>query len=182
MEDRALRVLQSFPEARATTNPYLVLLRKSLDELPDVDVRTFSWRRALLDRHDIFHVHWPEILLQGSSATRTAARRVLTVVLLLRLWVTGTPIVRTLHNVRPHEGVARVDRLLLRAVDQRTVLFIRLNDRTSVPAGAVTVDVPHGHYRDWFADHERRTADPHRMAFVGRVLAYKNVDGLLAAF
>jgi len=182
IEDRVLRVLQSFPEARATTNPYLVLLRRSLAELPEVEVRTFSWRRALLERHDVFHVHWPEILLQGRSRPKTAARRALTLLLLLRLWVARTAVVRTVHNVRPHEGVARLDRLLLRAVDRRTALFVRLNDQTPVPTSAPAVDVPHGHYRDWFAGQERQAADPHRVAFVGRVLAYKNVDGLLAAF
>jgi glycosyltransferase involved in cell wall biosynthesis len=182
IEDRALRVLQSFPEARATTNPYLVLLRRSLGELPEVEVRTFSWRRALREGHDVFHVHWPEILLQGRSRPKTAARRALTVLLLLRLWATRTAVVRTVHNVRPHEGVARLDRFLLRAFDRRTALYVRLNDQTPLPSSAPAVDVPHGHYRDWFAGQQRQVADPYRVAFVGRVLAYKNVDGLLAAF
>jgi len=94
---RSLVVLQSVPEPKPTTNPYVVQLIRSLREA-GVDVRAFSWRAALTSRYDVFHVHWPEILARGNTPLRTLARQVALLALLIRLRVTRTPIVRTLHN------------------------------------------------------------------------------------
>ena len=177
-----VRVLQSFPEPRPTTNPYLVLLRRSLDALPSVELRTFRWRLALLGRYDVFHVHWPEVLLDAQTPVRVLRRRVLVALLLLRLRLTRTPVVRTLHNLRPHEGVAPVDAALLGALDRRARACIRLNEETPVPAGTTAVTVPHGHYRDWYAGYEVPDRIPGRVAFVGLIRPYKHVDGLVEAF
>jgi glycosyltransferase involved in cell wall biosynthesis len=177
-----VRVLQSFPDPRPTSNPYVVMLRRSLDDVPDVDVRTFTWRRALLGRYDVFHVHWPEVLLAGRTPLRVAKRRVLLLLLLLRLRLTGTAVVRTVHNLRPHEETARFDALLLRLLDRLTRVHIRLNEDTPVPADAAAVTVPHGHYRDWYADHPVPEPIPGRVSFVGLIRPYKNVDALVAAF
>lgn len=177
-----LRVLQSFPEPRPTTNPYIVMLRRALDELPEVELRTFSWRHALLGRYDVFHVHWPEILLDGRGALRTLVRRVLVALLVLRLWSLGTPLVRTAHNLRPHASVGRVDAALLRGIERRTTLVVRLNEQTPVPGPVPAVTIPHGHYRDWFAAHPRPGRTRSRLVFVGLIRPYKNVPALIAAF
>ncbi len=179
---RPLRVLQSFPEPRPTTNPYVVMLRRALDELPGVEVQTFGWGRALTGRYDVFHVHWPEILLSGRDPLRRAARRVLVAALLLRLWVTGTPVARTAHNLAPHAGVSPVEAFLLRGFDRRTAVVVRLNDQTPLPPGTPARTVLHGHYRDWFAAHPRPERTPYRAAFVGLIRPYKNVEALVAAF
>jgi glycosyltransferase involved in cell wall biosynthesis len=175
-------VLQSFPEPRPTTNPYLVLLRRSLDDLPAVDLRTFTWRRALLGRYDVFHVHWPEVLLDGGTRSRVVKRRVLLALLLLRLRLTGSAVVRTLHNLRPHEPASRADATLLRLLDRRTSACIRLNDDTPVPPGTPALTVLHGHYRSWFAGHAVPDRVPGRLTFVGLIRPYKNVEGLVTAF
>lgn len=177
-----LVVLQSFPEPRPTTNPYLVLLRSALESLPDVAVLTFTWRRALTARYTVFHVHWPEILLSGRDAGRTAARRAAFLLLLLRLTVTRTPVVRTAHNVRPHAGVSRTDAVLLHLLDRLTTVVVTLNEQTPVPAGIPSVTVPHGHYREWFAPQPRSVPRPSHAAFVGLIRPYKNVEGLVSAF
>lgn len=56
-------VLQSFRTPRPTTNPYIVMLGETLRTTPGVVLLNFSWRRALFGRFDVFHVHWPEILV-----------------------------------------------------------------------------------------------------------------------
>lgn len=177
-----MRVLQSFPEPRPTTNPYLVMLRRALDALPEVDVRTFSWGRALHGGYDVLHVHWPEILLSGRDPVRRSARRVLVAALLVRLWATGTPVVRTAHNLAPHAGVPALDALLLRGFDRRTAVVIRLNDQTPLPPGTVARTIVHGHYRDWFAGYARPARTPYRAAFVGLIRPYKNVEALITVF
>jgi len=179
---RPLRVLQSFPEPRPTTNPYIVQLRRCLDALPEVDLRTFSWRRALLERYDVFHAHWPELLATGTSPARTVLRQVLCALLLVKLQVTRTPLVRTAHNLRPQEGVSRRVGLLLRWVDQLTTLVVRLNEQTPVPAGRPAVTIPHGHYREWFGSFPEPAPQPGRLAYVGLIRPYKNVEKLVRVF
>ncbi len=176
-----LTVLQSFPEPRPTTNPYVIMLRRALEDLPEVEVRTFTWRRALSGRYDVFHAHWPEILLSGRDRSRRLLRRTLFAALLLRLWVTGTAVVRTAHNLAPHSPVSRVEAFLLGALQRRTSVVIRLNDQTPVPPGRSAVTVPHGHYRDWFGGHPAPLRRPAHVAFVGLIRPYKNVESLIGA-
>ena len=179
---RAIRVLQSFPEPLPTTNPYVILLRDHLAASPDVSVRTFSWRRALLGRYDVLHLHWPDTLVGGRSPARAALRRLLFLALLLRLRLTSAALVRTLHNLRPHESTTRTVRWLLALTDRWTAVFVRLNDATPVRPGAVAVTIPHGHYRPWYDAYPAEVADPARLAFVGFVRPYKNVEELIRAF
>ncbi|SNR41433.1 glycosyltransferase [Blastococcus mobilis] len=177
-----ITVLQSFPEPRPTTNPYVVMLRRSLEDEPALRVLTFTWRQALLGRYDLFHVHWPEILVSGRSSAKAWVRRALFLALLLRLRLTGTPMVRTLHNLRPQEGVPRPAALLLRLAERWTSLSVRLNETTPVDERSPHVTIPHGHYRDWFAAHQAPPRERHRAVFVGLIRPYKNVDGLIRAF
>jgi glycosyltransferase involved in cell wall biosynthesis len=177
-----VRVLQSFPEPRPTTNPYVVQLRDQLAALPEVEVVTFSWRRALLGRWDLLHAHWPEILVGGQSPLKASVRQLLFLLLMARMAVTGRPWVRTVHNLDLPSGIPRRARLLLRLADRRTALRILLNPHTPVPAGSQVAVVPHGHYRDWYGGHAAAAPHPGRIVFVGAVRRYKGVEDLLRAF
>lgn len=180
--DAPLVVLQSFPRPRPTTNPYLVMLGESLAELPGVEVRTFSWRTALTRRYDVFHVHWPEILVNGPSPLKKLVRQALFVLLLLRLRLTGTPLVRTVHNLRLPEGISRREVALLRWAERRTGLHIRINEATELADDAQVATVLLGHYRDWYGSHPRADRVPGRLTFFGLVRRYKGVDSLVHAF
>ncbi|WP_285036436.1 glycosyl transferase [Plantibacter sp. ME-Dv--P-095] len=177
-----ITVQQSFPEPRPTTNPYIVMLRDHLATTPGVAVRTFSWRGAILGRYDVFHAHWPEILVSGSSAPKRAVRQLLTLVLLARLALTRTPIVRTLHNLHRPSGISRVEHGLLGLFERRTSFVIVLNEQTVPPAGVGAALIPHGHYRDWYARFPQRDAVSGRLSYFGLIRRYKGVDGLLRAF
>jgi len=177
-----LTVLQSFPVPRPTTNPYLVMLARSLREQPGVTVLTFSWRTALLGRFDVYHSHWPEILVGGRTPLRMAARQLLVLLFLAKLALLRIPIVRTVHNVGLPDGLNRRERALLSLIDRMTTLRIVLNDRTPVPEGAAVALIPHGHYRDWFAPFPRAAAVDRRIAFTGLIRRYKGVETLIAAF
>ncbi len=176
-----LAVLQSFPEPRATTNPYLVLLARSLKSTPGLTLYTFSWRRALLARFDVFHVHWPEHLLRSNSAWKSRVRQLLFVLLLLKLATMRVAVVRTVHNLSQHEGGSAVERRLLRAFDRVTTLRIALNN-TTPDAGKPMVVIPHGHYRDWFEGVVVPPSEPGRLGYVGLIRSYKAVDTLIKAF
>ncbi len=177
-----LTVLHSLPGVRPTTNPYLVMLRDRLRATDGLHLLDFSYRLALIGRFDAFHVHWPEILLHGSGRVRTLIRQVLLVTFLLRLTITRTPIVRTVHNVERPSGLAWHEYRLLAWVDRLTRVRIRLNDRTELPPGQASVLIPHGHYRDWYARFPHPPAVPGRYGYAGLIRRYKGVETLVSAF
>ena len=179
----SLTVLESFPEPRATTNPYIVMLAGALKETPGLRMLHFSWRTALLGRYDVFHAHWPEILITGRSPLKTAARQLLFALLLARLRLTRTPVVRTRHNLGAHDGVSWRQRTLLRLIDRMTAVWILINaSPTEDLDNRRTVHILHGHYRDWFARYPHDETVPGRIAYFGLVRRYKNVDTLVRAF
>lgn len=179
---RGLVVQQSFPRPRPTTNPYLVMLRDAVGAVPGVEVRTFSWKGALLGRYDVFHVHWPEILVSGQSPLKALVRQALTVALVAKLAVTRTPIVRTEHNLELPSGISRRERVLLRWMERRTTLWVRLNDETPEHPDALGALIPHGHYVDWFSRWPWPVREPGRVSYFGFIRRYKGVDGLVRAF
>ncbi|WP_233201723.1 glycosyl transferase [Cryobacterium sp. Y11] len=175
-----MRVLQSFPEGRTTTNPYLVQLDRGLRQHVQVD--GFSWWRALTAPYDVFHVHWPEILLQGRTPARALARHLLFALLLTRLRLRHTAVVRTLHNLRSHEENSPTERRLLHGFDRRTTLWIRLNPFTPLPAGTLERTIAHGDYREWYADYPCTSTVPGRLLYFGLIRPYKGIDTLIDCF
>lgn len=179
---KSLVVQQSFPRPRATTNPYIWMLAESIEAVPGVELRYFSWRAALLGRYDVIHLHWPEILVNGRSPLKALLRQGLTVLLMLKLAATRTAIVRTAHNLKLPEGIPRREVVLLRWIDRRTTLKIRLNELTEIGSRWAVATVPLGHYRDWYAKYTTSKATPGRVGYVGLIRRYKGVDTLLKAF
>lgn len=177
-----LVVLESFPTPRPTTNPYITMLWRALQATPEIEVRTFQWRTAVLGSYDVFHVHWPELQTYGRTRLRAFANQLLLAVLLLRLWLTRTPVVRTLHNLRRPSGISRVQNLLLAWWERQTTWVILLNTSAVSTISAPTTTIIHGHYRDWFAVYPHARPVPGRLAYFGLVRPYKGVDRLLEAF
>jgi beta-1,4-mannosyltransferase len=177
-----ITVLESFPVPRPTTNPYIVMLGEALAATPGVRVLNFSYRTALLGRYHVFHVHWPEILVSGHSPLKKAVRQVLFALLLLRLWASRTPLVRTHHNLGIPAGISRREAALLRLAERLTTLWIVINPVTPGEGGRRTVQILHGHYRDWFAAHPPEQPVPGRLAYFGLVRPYKNVPELVRVF
>ena len=175
------RVLVSNREPRSTTNPYITMLTAALRRTPGLEVRTFSYRTALLGRYDVVHLHWPETILGqgGSRRSGRLVRGVLAALFLSRLAVTRVPVVRTMHNLELPADVSRVQRFLLTWFDRLTTHRIVLNERTTC-GGARTL-IPHGHYRDWYTGPRSATV-PGRFQYVGLVRRYKGVEGLVEAF
>ena len=176
-----MRVMQSVPALLDTTNPYLKQLVIALQE--NVEVSTFSWRRAVTGSFDVLHVHWPELLLRSRSGPHRLARRALVLAVLLRIRLSRRVLVRTLHNLAPHEPGQWIERRLLGLMDRWTTLFIALNPETPIPRTGVPVAViPHGHYRDWFAGRAVPEPLPGRFGYIGFIRAYKGVEVLLDVF
>lgn len=179
---RPLRVLESVSELKPTTNPYITQLIEALRRRDDTEVALFDFRTAVFGRYDAFHVHWPEVTFGGAKPAGRVMRRLLTEVLMLRLALTRTPIVRTWHNTERPEGLSRWDYRLLDLFDRRTRGVIRLNDVTAPSLDVPIHTVPLGHYRVWFDAFPASPAVSGRVAYVGLIRRYKGVEALIEAF
>ena len=177
-----LRVLTSFRQPSATTNPYITQLYHALTARQGLAVSTFSWKRAMLSRWDVFHVHWPNTTFDSPSRLRRLAKQCLFVLFLLKAKISRTAIVWTLHNVRAHEKGDPVARGLTRLLTRATTHFITLNEHTPVPFHRPSTLILHGHYIDWYGRFAAADAVPGRVAMFGLLRAYKGVEDLLVAF
>ena len=173
--------MQTFGEPRDTTNPYLVMLRAALIAEPTVEHIPFSWRTALTGRYDVLHVHWPDALLAGRHWWTRAGKRVAFAGLIARVRVRRTAVVRTVHNVTPPSG-PRLDRALIRALDRRTDIRIRIAAQTPDADGVPSVLIPHGHYRTWFERMPHAAMVPGQFGYVGLIKPYKGVERLVDAY
>ncbi|WP_284252229.1 glycosyl transferase [Pseudolysinimonas kribbensis] len=158
------------------------MLDRALAATEGIEHHRFGWRRALAGRYDAIHFHWPETLFNARSPLRRLAKRWLFVALILRLRVSRTAVVRTVHNLQPPTGLTPLQRWLLSAVDLRTDLRILIGETTELPPGLPTVTILHGDYRPWFAGITRRSPIPGRLAFVGLIRRYKGVETLITSF
>ncbi|MET0811927.1 MAG: glycosyl transferase [Microbacterium sp.] len=176
--------MQSFGAPRPTTNPYIRMLDEALTSTPGVEHLRFDRRTALLGRYDVFHFHWPETLLGGSTPLRAFVRRVLFAALLVRLRWSRTAIVRTVHNVELPSDVTRWERRMLQKVQDRSDFLILLNAQSEVGRGIPSVVIPHGDFREWFRalGVVPRPPESAMIAFVGLVRRYKGVEQLITAF
>ena len=147
-----------------------------------VTMRFFSWRAALRGRYDVFHMHWPELTLRGSNPVRRFLRRRAADLFVALLTARRVPMVRTVHNLTPHEQGSRAENRTLARLNRHTDLFIRLNPTTDIPFDALVVTILHGHYRDQFAKHPMPQARPGRILYFGIIRPYKGVSQLMSVF
>lgn len=164
-----------------TSNPYTRLL---VDSLPEDEVATvyFRWAGFLTDRFDVFHTHWPELLLRHRIAPIRWAKCLAFLVFLTRLRIQRKAIVRTVHNLSPHEDLPWLVSKVVHALDRRTTLRIVLNERTPLSSTDPSVLIPHGHYRDWYAEPPADQIVSGRFLTFGLIRAYKGIDELVKAF
>lgn len=146
---------------------------------PGQRTKFFSWQEALLGRYDIFHVHWPEYLVRSPSLPKKIAKHVLFIFFLARIALFRIPVVRTVHNITPHEPGSRFEQCLMDALDRNVTERIVLNPLTPVPNGVL---IPHGHYVERFAKHPKPDRVDFRIAYFGILKPYKNVESLIEAF
>lgn len=147
---------------------------------PQFEFRYLSPRTAF--RHaDVFHVHWPELIVRGRNVGETLVRCFGFRLLLGMMRMRGTAIVRTLHNLKPHEPAHAVERWVTRRLDQQTHLFVSINPITEAPSRQ-PMHIPHGHYRDSYSSCPKSEPISGRVTFVGMIRPYKGVDRLIDVF
>lgn len=147
---------------------------------PEEEVVYFSWRAALFEHYDVFHVHWPEWLIRHSNPVVGVVKAFLSILLILRITLTGTPVVRTIHNLQPHTPGGWLESAIVGLFDKRTTDYIVLNPLTPSPKPATLIRP--GSYVERFKDMERLDAEIGNIVFFGRIEPYKNVQRLVEVF
>jgi len=140
----------------------------------------FSWSTALFGRYQVFHVHWPEYLIRARNPRVGFVKRILFRLLLARLDMSNIAVVRTLHNLHPHESGDLHERRLTKRLEARTDLNIRLNGAT--PVGADDVTILHGHFIGRFPSVTPRQSEAGRILYFGLIRPYKGVERLMHVF
>lgn len=174
-----IRVLHSLAPPDGTTK-YVDQMTEGAPD--DVAVSYFSWKRALRGDYDVLHLHWPELLLRARTPRKRTAKRLAMQATLALARARRIPIVRTVHNLHPHEIGDAAERRLLARVDRSTTTFVRLNPTTELEPWMQGVTILHGHYRDRFAAHPRVERERGRVLYFGIIRPYKNVEHLIDVF
>jgi glycosyltransferase involved in cell wall biosynthesis len=175
-------------------NPYTSLLYANLG--PDVQVD--AWPGNLLRKYSIWHIHWPDALLNIRNPAHAAfkASGMLAATDFMRL--RGTKLIWTMHNFHSHEALhPTMERWLWRQfipkVDgaislSQAGLSLALKKFPRLQEIPVTV-IPHGHYRGDYPPSvagARKTlgipTDARVAMFFGAVRAYKSVADLVRVF
>lgn len=181
------------------TNPYIGLLYAHLREL-GATVSDFTPLGLLRSSHAVWHLHWPERMLNRPSGAAAAARAAALLLLALVARARKTKLVWTVHNVRPHEyDHPWIGRWFWPLFIRQLSGFIALSPRgrqlieQRYPSlrGKPCFVIPHGHYRGAYPDTVSRAearaalglpADAPVAAFVGLIRPYKNVPHLVRVF
>jgi beta-1,4-mannosyltransferase len=154
-----------------------------VDHAPDdLEFTYFSWSVAFRHQYDVFHIHWPEHLARSSDGKFSKPKALVARALITLLRARGTRIVRTLHNMRPHEKASSAEERFLTWLDDNTDAFISINDAPIPEAFRPLHRIPHGHYVDKYARYDRSAPVASRCLFFGQIRPYKGVVELLEQF
>ena len=181
-------------------NPYNWLLYTHMARL-GARVDEFTPTRLLrTGRYRVWHLHWPDFILNQRSERLARAWLGLLLRLIDSARRRGVKVVWTVHNLRAHEGchpglerwfwprfTRRLDGYICLTETSRRAAIERFPALRTLPGSVV----PHGHYRGVYADSLTRSQAraaldlPQRArvyVFIGHVRPYKNVPALVAEF
>ena len=170
------RVLYSFRESNVADNEYLESI---LPKDRSGSFQYFSWWFAIFGAYQVFHLHWPELLLNARGPVRRASNLARFGLLVIRLLAMRTPVVRTVHNLRPHEAVGRSVRwseALLRRLTSVEV-FLNESDENDYRRGVVIL---HSAYATRH-NGNGATKDSAPLVFFGLLRPYKGITELIEA-
>ena len=72
---------------------------------PDIEIKSFSWKLALLSSYKVLHVHWLEHLVAAPTIPKSLCKALLSMFLLCRVSISNIRVVNTRHNLKPHSKI-----------------------------------------------------------------------------
>jgi beta-1,4-mannosyltransferase len=176
--ERPSTVLMGVRQQASRNNPYIAQLIATL-VASGVRVDYWTWRKAFFGKYDIVHMHWPEYILTHERTQLSVLQGLLAHAWLRRNRRSGTAIVRTVHNSKPHFALSASADRRLRELDRLTDHRVHLHE---VKLGACETVIAHGDYRAQYAQYKAHESLPYRALFFGLIRPYKNVPSLIRAF
>ncbi|WP_426323950.1 glycosyltransferase [Microbacterium sp. E-13] len=149
---------------------------------PGINVRFFDWRTALSGRYDVLHIHWPEYLVRGEGKKDALAALIRVPLLARRIRRDKIAVVRTLHNLTPHEAGHRLEPKLTAMLSRTVHKNIALNRATELDESEQPEVILHGDYIERFSGIPRAQQVDGRVLYFGLLRRYKGVDALVSAF
>lgn len=120
-----------FPH-RMAENAFLSLLYEPL-EARGAQLFAYDWFLSNFRRADLFHVHWPDAVVMGTSLGRTMAKFVAFLLTVQIYRLRGIPVIYHVHNIRSHDNsFPRIEAWLWRLFLPRVALFIHMNGQSIV--------------------------------------------------
>jgi beta-1,4-mannosyltransferase len=174
-------VMFSFSQPDKSTNPYVTMIAR--DAAESFSVIFFSWSKAIFSKYDLFHAHWPEYTIRGTTPLKTAFRTIAALIWLFRMFVSRTPVIVTQHNQTSHDELRRLDKWYLHLFEKLvwTRIFLNNSPENHDPHG---ITIVHGEYRSWYAPNglPPRSDPQPQISYVGLIRQYKGVESLITAF
>jgi beta-1,4-mannosyltransferase len=182
-------------------NPVLFLLYQAMEK-QGAEIKQFNLRRLVSESWDIWHVHWPELLigLNEPSPVRVPVN-------LIKFWIKlkiarakKIKIFWTVHNVRPHERHRQyferaMWRIFLPNIDGIICMTKSAQEHLHKEHPATKIRpifiIPHGHYRGVYPDTISKDEAREELkigraetviTFIGQIRAYKGVLNLIRCF
>ena len=180
-------------------NPYNWLLYTYMKEL-GVDVDESSLRQLLFNKYVVWHIHWPDLLLNNQNQVKAFIK--IQALLTQMDWarLRGVKTVWTVHNLSSHEQRhPKLEAWFWKAFIHRLDGYISLSQAGMEAAQKSFFElknipgfvVSHGHYREEYLDCMSSQAarasleipnSAKVLLFFGKIRAYKNVPELIRAF
>lgn len=180
-------------------NPYTEILYANMKAL-GADVTEFSVKELLRTAPSVWHLHWPDHVLNRPTALQAMLRGLAVLLLATLARYRGCKVVWTVHNLHSHERrhpkveewfwrhlIRRVDGYISLSRSGRDLLLGQFPRLRQTPGFVV----PHGSYRGIYphdlSHHAARrslevSADATTIGYIGRILTYKNVPHLVRVF
>lgn len=162
------------------TNPYSRLLFESFGN--EARILRFSWKNALFIKFDIFHLQWPEYVFRENRLHLRVLNYLLCHLLLAKLRMFRIPVIETVHNLRPHDRTAWLERKPLASLRRQVCHRIYLNrsSENNISEGSVIL---HGHYRSVLNGMDaQKIRDSPYFLFFGLLRPYKGMEKLISAY
>lgn len=194
-----MRILASPAFSNERVNPYNAQLYRKI-ELCGHNVFEYSHKRALQEKFDIVHVHWPDGYIDHRNSLKALQRALLLLTMMTIAKLKGARLVWTAHNLKPHDAhhprfsqyfltrfLKLCNGLIFLTAEGKNSFLQYYPKQKNIPCAIV----PHGHYRDSYPKAIDQTqakaelnlvTDKKIILFMGMIKAYKNCDALIKEF
>lgn len=115
----------------------------------EIEISSFSWKKALFSKYRIIHIHWIEHLVASPGLLKSISKAFFALMLLLRVKLLGIIIINTRHNLHPHARINNLFSRIMYSLWNRCVQYFVVMNRFEYTTSSLnTFHIPHHIYRD----------------------------------